>query len=167
MGKADLHIHTSYSYDGTATVPAAEAERLLGKALEHEYPLEDLLRRPGVGFDAVSEVAAMGGSSPEHHVSRETLRAAWGQREADAVIEQAEIAIKYAGYIDRQAEQVARFRKLEDRAIPPHLDYTAMPQLRMEAREKLSRIRPANIGQAGRVSGITPADLAVLLFYLD
>jgi tRNA uridine 5-carboxymethylaminomethyl modification enzyme len=73
---------------------------------------------------------------------------------------------RYAGYIARQAEQVERFKKMENRAIPAAFDYAAIPQLRFEAREKLSRVRPANIGQAGRVSGITPADLAVLLLYL-
>ncbi len=85
----------------------------------------------------------------------------------DGVIEQVVLEAKYAGYIHRQSEQVERFQKLEGRSIPPHFDYTAVPQLRAEAKEKLSRIRPANIGQAGRISGINPADLAVLLIYLD
>jgi tRNA uridine 5-carboxymethylaminomethyl modification enzyme len=82
------------------------------------------------------------------------------------VVEQVELECRYAGYIARQAEQVERFKKMENRAIPAAFDYAAIPQLRFEAREKLSRVRPANIGQAGRVSGITPADLAVLLLYL-
>ena len=83
-----------------------------------------------------------------------------------AVVEQVVLESKYAGYIGRQAEQVERFHRMETRPIPANFDYTVIPQLRFEAREKLSRIRPANIGQAGRVSGITPADLAVLLLYL-
>ena len=83
------------------------------------------------------------------------------------MVEQVVLEAKYAGYIDRQAAEVERFRKLEDKRIPPQFDFRAVPQLRHEAREKLSRVRPANIGQASRVSGITPADLAVLLFYLD
>jgi tRNA uridine 5-carboxymethylaminomethyl modification enzyme len=90
-------------------------------------------------------------------------------REWDArpdVVEQVALEVKYAGYIGRQAEQVERFQKMENRPIPAAFDYAAIPQLRVEAREKLSRVRPANIGQAGRVSGITPADLAVLLLYL-
>jgi len=86
--------------------------------------------------------------------------------EWDAIVEQVVLESKYAGYIGRQAEQVERFQKMELRPIPPTFDYAAIPQLRHEAREKLSKIRPANIGQAGRVSGITPADLAVLLLYL-
>jgi tRNA uridine 5-carboxymethylaminomethyl modification enzyme len=83
------------------------------------------------------------------------------------VVEQVVLEAKYSGYIERQAEQVQRFQKMEDRSIPAHFDYSAIPQLRVEAKEKLARIRPVNIGQASRVSGITPADLAVLLFYLD
>jgi tRNA uridine 5-carboxymethylaminomethyl modification enzyme len=83
------------------------------------------------------------------------------------VVEQVVLEAKYQGYIDRQAGEVERFRRMESRRIPPTFDYRAVPQLRQEAREKLSRVRPANVGQASRVSGITPADLAVLLFYLE
>jgi tRNA uridine 5-carboxymethylaminomethyl modification enzyme len=85
---------------------------------------------------------------------------------ADA-IEQVLLEIKYAGFIERQAAQVERFQRLESRPIPAHFDFAAVPQLRAEAREKLARIRPSNLGQAGRISGINPADLAVLLVYLD
>ncbi|MGH7222676.1 MAG: tRNA uridine-5-carboxymethylaminomethyl(34) synthesis enzyme MnmG [Gemmataceae bacterium] len=82
-------------------------------------------------------------------------------------LEQVILEAKYSGYIHRQAEQVQRFQRLESRPIPTHFDYAAVPQLRAEAREKLSRIRPVNLGQAGRISGINPTDLAVLLIYLD
>jgi len=82
-------------------------------------------------------------------------------------LEQVILEAKYSGYIHRQAEQVERFQRLESRPIPAHFDYTAVPQLRAEAREKLSRIRPLNLGQASRISGISPADLAILLVYLD
>jgi tRNA uridine 5-carboxymethylaminomethyl modification enzyme len=81
-------------------------------------------------------------------------------------LEQVVLEAKYSGYIDRQAAQVERFQKLESRPIPPHFDYAAVPQLRAEAKEKLGRIRPASLGQASRISGINPADLAVLLIYL-
>ncbi len=145
-----------------ATVPAAEAERLLGKALEHEYNLEDLLRRPGVDFDAVSTLAAGAG----HGVSRETLRAAWGERNADAVIEQAEIAIKYAGYIDKQNDEVERASSLEDLKLPDELDYAQVPALSFEVRQTLARHRPATLGQASRISGITPAAISLLLVHL-
>jgi tRNA uridine 5-carboxymethylaminomethyl modification enzyme len=114
-------------------------------------PLEKWLRRTDIGWAELCDL---------HPPLCE-----WDRR--PDVVEQVELECKYAGYIGRQAEQVARFQKMENRAIPPHFDYSAVPQLRFEAREKLSRIRPASIGQAGRVSGITPADLAVLLLYLQ
>ena len=87
-------------------------------------------------------------------------------RFAPEVVEQVTLEAKYAGYIDRQAAQVEKFQRLEGKTIPAHFDYAAVPQLRIEAREKLSKIRPTNIGQASRISGITPADLAVILFFL-
>lgn len=88
-------------------------------------------------------------------------------RFAADVVEQVELEAKYSGYVVRQAAQVERFQRMESRVIPPHFDFAAVPQLRMEAREKLGRIRPANLGQASRISGVNPADLAVLLMYLD
>jgi tRNA uridine 5-carboxymethylaminomethyl modification enzyme len=84
-----------------------------------------------------------------------------------AVMQQVFLEAKYSGYIDRQAAQVERFQRMESKPIPAHFDYAAIPQLRMEAKEKLGRIRPGSVGQASRISGICPADLAVLLFYLD
>ncbi len=83
------------------------------------------------------------------------------------VVEQVVLEAKYSGYIDRQTHDVERFRKMEHKLIPNLFDYTAVTQLRQEAKEKLTRVRPTSLGQASRVSGITPADLAVLLFYLD
>jgi len=91
--------------------------------------------------------------------------AAWNTR--PDVIEQVVLEAKYAGYIDRQTQDVERFRRMEDKRIPETFDFAAIPQLRKEAKDKWGRIRPANIGQAGRVSGITPADLAVLLLCLE
>jgi tRNA uridine 5-carboxymethylaminomethyl modification enzyme len=88
----------------------------------------------------------------------------WDER--PDVVEQVVLEAKYSGYIDRQAAEVERFQRLENRSIPPHFDYAAVHQLRQEAREKLSRVRPTSLGQAGRISGITPADLAMLLLYL-
>ena len=85
----------------------------------------------------------------------------------DAAREQVELEAKYSGYITRQAAQVERFQRMESRPIPAQFDYAAVPQLRVEAKEKLSRVRPANLGQAGRISGISPADLAVVLMYLE
>ena len=84
----------------------------------------------------------------------------------DRVIEQVTIDAKYAGYIGRQSEQVERFRRLEDKRIPPDLAYRSIPQLRAEAREKLDRVRPISLGQAARISGISPSDIATLLIHL-
>ncbi len=83
------------------------------------------------------------------------------------VIEQVVLEAKYSGYIDRQTAQIERFHRMENRGIPASLDFQAIPQLRAEAKEKLTRIRPQNLGQASRISGINPADLAVVLMYLD
>jgi tRNA uridine 5-carboxymethylaminomethyl modification enzyme len=82
------------------------------------------------------------------------------------VREQVLIEAKYTGYIDRQVEQIERFRRLEDKPLPGNLDYRTIPQLRAEAREKLDQVRPRSLGQAGRISGISPADLATLLIHL-
>ena len=84
-----------------------------------------------------------------------------------AVTDEVEIQIKYAGYLTRQEKQVEEFRKEEARLLPENLDYAAIPGLRLEAREKLADIRPVSIGQAGRISGVSPADIAVLLIYLE
>ena len=86
---------------------------------------------------------------------------------APDVIEQVILEAKYCGYIDRQAAQVERFQRMETRSIPASFNFDAIPQLRMEAKEKLGRIRPTSLGQASRISGINPADLSVLLMYLD
>ena len=147
-----------------ATLPAPDAERLLGKALEHEYALADLLRRPGVGFDAVHEAARIAGHADA--VSRETLRSEFGVAEADAVIEQAEIGIKYAGYIDKQHEEVDRASALENMLLPDDIDYAAVTALSFEVRQKLIRHRPATLGQASRMSGVTPAAISLLLVHL-
>ena len=78
-----------------------------------------------------------------------------------------QIQIKYAGYLTRQEKQVEAFKKEESRLLPGDIDYEAISGLRLEARQKLSQIRPVSIGQAGRFSGVSPADIAVLLIYLE
>jgi len=146
-------------------LPADAAQRLLGKAIEHEYSLLDLLRRPGIGFDAVCEVAAVARPS-DAVVSRETLQAQLGSTLADAVIEQVEIATKYAGYIDKQNEEVQRASSYEHLKLPAELDYAQVTALSFEVRQKLSRHRPETLGQASRISGVTPAALSLLLVHL-
>ena len=83
------------------------------------------------------------------------------------VAEQVEISVKYAGYIQRQQKQVEDFRKMERRRLPPDLDYSAIQGLRLEAREKLDAVRPADLGQASRISGVSPADVTALMIYLE
>ena len=78
-----------------------------------------------------------------------------------------EIAVKYEGYIRRQMAEVAEFARLERRTLPEGIDYQSIDGLRLEAREKLAAIRPQNLGQAGRISGVSPADLAALMIYLE
>ena len=148
-----------------AVVPAADAERLVGKALEHEYSLAELLRRPGVGFDAVAELAAIA-RPDEAHVSRETLRTELGESDADRVIEQAEISLRYAGYIDKQNEEVERTAAYEALKLPDDLDYAKVTALSFEVRQALARHRPATLGQASRMSGVTPAAVSLLLIHL-
>jgi len=111
--------------------------------------LADLLRRPPLRYADLAPV------DPD----RPALPA--------AVAEAVEIAVKYQGYIDRQLRQVAEMRKLEDRPLPPDLDYQSLRGLRLEAREKLARIRPLSIGQASRISGVSPADIAALMVHLE
>jgi tRNA uridine 5-carboxymethylaminomethyl modification enzyme len=112
--------------------------------------LEQILRRPPTTWEELVGLAP--------HLD--------GLTEDLSAIEQVTIEVKYGGYITRQAAQVERFRRLEDKPIPVHLDYHAIPQLRAEAREKFSRVRPRSLGQAGRISGVNPADIATLLIHL-
>jgi tRNA uridine 5-carboxymethylaminomethyl modification enzyme len=85
---------------------------------------------------------------------------------SEEVIQQIEIAIKYAGYVERQEIEVDRMKHLEDKNIPGNFDYATVPSLRLEARQKLTKIRPHTIGQAGRISGVSPADISILLVWM-
>ena len=111
--------------------------------------LADLIRRPQVSY---ADIAPFDTSRPD--LPR-------------AVTEEVEIQIKYAGYLARQEKQVEEFKKEESRRLPEDIDYHAIAGLRLEAQEKLSQIRPMSIGQAGRISGVSPADIAVLLIWLE
>jgi len=147
-----------------AVLPDADAQRLLGAAIEHEYSLAELLTRPDVGFDQVSEVAQL--AAPATAVSRETLRAEFGATLADTVIEQVQVSIKYAGYIDKQNRDVERSAHYEGLPLPGGIDYSQVQALSFEARQKLAKHRPETLGQASRISGITPASISLLLVHL-
>ena len=156
------HLKSIWVHPGV--LAAGDAERLLGKAIEREYNLADLLRRPGIGFDTVAEIARL--ARPETVVSRETLAGELGQPLADTVIEQVEIATKYAGYIGKQAEEVERAAHFEELKLPAELDYSQVTALSFEVRQKLNRHRPETLGQASRISGVTPAAISLLLVHL-
>jgi tRNA uridine 5-carboxymethylaminomethyl modification enzyme len=144
---------------------ATDAERLLGKALEHEYALVDLLRRPGVNYDIISEIDALAHPATAA-VSRASMSTELGIELAAAVIDQVEIATKYAGYIDKQRDEVERSSHYEHLRLPADLDYQQVSALSIEVRQKLARARPETLGQASRISGVTPAAISLLLVHL-
>ena len=129
--------------------PAEDCIRVLGKPIEHEYNLFELLRRPEVSYTHLLTLpgAGEGQSDPE-------------------VIEQLEIAAKYQGYIDRQADEVAKAATLENTGLPPDIDYGAVAGLSNEVKQKLAMHRPQTIGQASRIQGVTPAAISLLLIHL-
>ncbi len=135
-------------------VPAGEALNEMLAARESapvtsSARLADLLRRPQVTYEDLAPF------DPD----RPAL--------APEVTAEVEIQVKYAGYLARQEKQVAQFRREESKRLPADIDYNAIHGLRLEARQKLSQIRPMSVGQAGRISGVSPADVAVLLIYLE
>ena len=124
-------------------------ERIGSTPLNQGMSLFDLLRRPEVGYIDLAHV----------DVDRPALR--------EDVYKQCEVQIKYEGYITKQLSQIAKFKQLENRYLSPDINYTSIDGLRLEARQKLTQIRPASIGQASRISGVSPADISVLLVYLE
>ena len=148
-------------------LPLAEAERVLGKSIEREYTLLDLLRRPDVNYAALMSLDGGKYANPElappaEGVSRETEAADM----AASVIEQIEIAVKYAGYIDLQKTEVERASHYENLKLPADLDYLQVSALSFEARQTLAKHRPETLGLASRISGITPATVSLLLVHL-
>jgi tRNA uridine 5-carboxymethylaminomethyl modification enzyme len=136
-------------------VPEAESERVLGKGIEREYALTDLLRRPNVSYDSLMSLKGMEGQDLS------------GPGVQDAAIkEQVEIQVKYAGYIDRQAKEVERHDYYENLKLPPNIDYMDVRGLSVEVRQKLNQHRPETLGQASRISGVTPAAISLLLVHL-
>ena len=140
-------------------VSAEEAERVLGKAMEREYNLFDLLRRPGVDYEKLASMNE--GKFATASVQPEAL----GELSA-SVIEQVEIAAKYSGYIDRQKDEVERAAHFERLRLPADFDYMSVSALSFEVRQTLQKHRPETLGQASRMSGVTPAAISLLLVHL-
>ena len=135
-------------------IPGSEALNALLEArgttiVTNSVRLADLVRRPQVSY---GDIAPFDKDRPDLPLS---------------ITDEVEIMLKYEGYLARQQKQVEEFKKEESRLLPADLDYEAISGLRLEAREKLMEIRPMSIGQAGRISGVSPADIAVLLIYLE
>lgn len=155
----------------------AEAQRVFGKALEHEYSLAELLRRPDVTYAALMAMDGgrfnadvLGADVPKQDASHEAASGAALQAQDNlvraSVIEQVEISAKYAGYIDRQKDDVVRAAHYENLLLPQDLDYLQVSALSIEARQKLNRHKPETLGMASRISGITPASISLLLIHL-
>ena len=130
--------------------------------------LAELIRRPEFSYEKIEEL----------DVERPDFLRKSGKEDTESeinidygiireVIEQIDISIKYEGYIDRQMKQVAHFQKMEEKRIPDDIDYSKVKNLRIEARQKLEAVRPQSIGQASRISGVSPADISVLLIHFE
>ena len=149
MFKCDYHTHTNFSFDGA------------------KDSTPDTLCQAAIA-NGVTDLAIT-----DHFECNWRAEAAYPPFDADrpelpeSVTNEVEIQLKYAGYLDRQQRQVAEFKKEEARLLPSDIDYAAITGLRLEAREKLSQIRPMSLGQAGRISGVSPADIAVLMIWLE
>ena len=130
-------------------LPAEDAERVLGKAIEREYPLYELLRRPDVSYQSLMTLPNAGEAVADPKVA-----------------EQVEIKAKYQGYIDRQRDEIQRAEQNENLALPADLDYRQVRGLSIEVQQKLNLHKPATLAQAGRISGVTPASMSLLLVHL-
>ena len=136
-----------------ATLPKEDAIRVLGKPIDHEYSLFELLRRPEVTYDGLLSLPLPEGAEPMFEVDED-------------VRQQVEIAAKYQGYIDRQQEEIERQLNSEDMPLPADMDYSEVHGLSIEVQQKLALQKPETIGQASRVSGVTPVAITMLLVYL-
>ena len=129
--------------------PQAEAvNRLIDKPLTREYSLLDLLKRPELDYAGLADAVAL------------------EDRPAEDVVEQMEILAKYAGYIDRQTDEIEKLRAAETTALPADFDYEQVKGLSNEVKQKLGTVRPETLGQAGRIPGVTPAAISLLMIYL-
>lgn len=132
-----------------------ESNRVLGKTIEHEYSLADLLKRPNVNYHSLETLTGIDGQQWQ---SKELL--------SNDVRNQVEIQIKYAGYVDRQSREVERQAGFENLKLPQNMDYSNIKALSIEVCQKLNRQQPETLGQASRISGMTPAAISILLIHL-
>jgi tRNA uridine 5-carboxymethylaminomethyl modification enzyme len=133
-------------------LPASESERVLGKVIDHEYNLADLLRRPDVNYETLM---SLDGSKYAAPVAL-----------SETEIEQIEISAKYSGYIERQHDEVERAAHFENLKLPADFDYGQVKALSFEVRQKLDKHRPETLGLASRISGVTPAAISLLMIHL-
>jgi tRNA uridine 5-carboxymethylaminomethyl modification enzyme len=136
-----------------SSLPTAWADRVLRAPLGRDCSAFDLLRRPEVSYDDVLEIVGAP-EAPEDDRLPQQVRA------------QVEVRAKYAGYIERQRDEIERQRRNEETSLPADLDYAQITGLSHEVRQKLEQVRPATLGQAGRIPGVTPAALSILLVHL-
>ena len=134
-------------------IKPGQAERLLEEkdsgSLKGRYSLADLLRRPQISYQDLEQL------DPQRPILSRHAR------------EQIEVQIKYEGYIGKQMQQIQRFRRMEEKKLPPDMDYSKIDGLRIEAWQKLNQLQPGSLGQASRISGVSPADINVLLIHLE
>lgn len=138
-----------------SVLSSQEAQRVLGKQIEHEYSLADLLKRPKITYRMLESMTGIDGRN-------------WNSEESlpDFVKNQVEIQIKYAGYVDRQSREIESQSGFENLRLPADMDYDSIKALSIEVRQKLSKQQPETLGQASRISGITPAAVSIILIYL-
>ncbi len=137
-------------------------------SLKTAASLAELICRPELSYDILKDIDAERDGFFERILTEaEELYGLVDRKLLDAVLEQVEIEIKYEGYISRQKRQVEQYKKMEKKLIPENLNYDEVPSLRLEARQKLKEFRPLSVGQASRISGVSPADISVLLVYLE
>ncbi len=153
LHKLELINEEKKRVEHTIIVPSEEAAAVFIKnktaPLTTGCKLSELIKRPQLNYEVLTPIDK---SRPNH---------------SDDIFEQVEIDLKYEGYIKRQLSQIAEMRRLEVKLLPEDIDYNDVAGLRLEAVEKLSKIRPVNIGQASRISGVSPADISVLIIYLS
>jgi tRNA uridine 5-carboxymethylaminomethyl modification enzyme len=156
-----------------AEVPAEWAERVLHAPLARDVSAFELLRRPEVSYDDLLEIAGPpvwqgggAGNAEDAEACGESAPAALDDRLPAQVRTQVEVRARYAGYIERAHEEIARTRRNEETVLPPDLDYARLTGLSHEVRQRLTEVRPATLGQAARIPGVTPAAISILLVHL-